>query len=182
MGRLKKATAPSPWCSTTPNPEADAGPRRGRIADADARRFCDVILRGASPRAAIAAVDEVHTLTSLIGFAALLHGRKVVTYGAPFYAGWGLTEDLIMLPRRSRRLSLDELVAGALILYPAYIDPVSGLACDAETVALRLAAGHRDRARWSLRGPWLRRLEGALRALVHTARPADDRRVTRGSA
>ncbi len=88
-----------------------------------------------------ALVDEVHCLSSLSGFEALLRGRRVVTHGRPFYAGWGLTEDRDPPPRRGRRLSLDELVAGALILYPRYRDPVSGLPCPPEVLLERLAAG-----------------------------------------
>ena len=65
-------------------------------------------------------VDEVHVMTSLAGFEALLRGRKVVCYGQPFYAGWGLTTDVHPPERRRRLLSLDALVAGALILYPRY--------------------------------------------------------------
>ena len=42
-------------------------------------------------------------------------------YGQPFYAGWGLTEDMLPIVRRTRHLPLDGLVAGALILYPTYI-------------------------------------------------------------
>lgn len=65
-------------------------------------------------------------MTSLAGFEALLRGVKVVTYGTPFYAGWDLTEDRDLNPdarqRRNRRISLDELVAGCLILYPRYAD------------------------------------------------------------
>jgi capsular polysaccharide export protein len=77
-------------------------------------------------------VDEVHTLTSLTGFEALLRGKKVATYGLPFYAGWGLTEDSFQCPRRNRPLKLEELVAGALILYPVYVDPLSRQVCTAE--------------------------------------------------
>jgi capsular polysaccharide export protein len=65
-------------------------------------------------------------MTSLSGFDALLRGRRVVTYGQPFYAGWGLTEDraehATAFERRTRRLSLDELVAGTLLHYPIYWD------------------------------------------------------------
>ena len=32
-------------------------------------------------------------MTSLTGFDALLRGKRVVTHGLPFYAGWGLTTD-----------------------------------------------------------------------------------------
>jgi capsular polysaccharide export protein len=76
----------------------------------------------------------------LSGFEALLRGRRVVTHGRPFYAGWGLTEDRDPPPRRGRRLSLDELVAAALILYPRYRDPVTGLPCPPEVLLERLAA------------------------------------------
>jgi capsular polysaccharide export protein len=71
-------------------------------------------------------VDEVHTMTSLMGFEALLRGKKVVTYGLPFYAGWGLTVDELATVRRTRWLSLDELVAGASILDPTYVSRLTG--------------------------------------------------------
>lgn len=70
-------------------------------------------------------IDELHTLTSLAGFEALLRGVKVVTYGLPFYSGWGLTEDKLVCDRRTRKLSLDELVAATLLLYPIYVDPLT---------------------------------------------------------
>ena len=54
-------------------------------------------------------------------FEGLLRGKRVVTYGMPFYAGWGLTEDHCRCARRSRRLDLDELVAGCLLIYPRYV-------------------------------------------------------------
>jgi capsular polysaccharide export protein len=66
-------------------------------------------------------VDEVHCLTSLAGFEALIRRKRVVCYGQPFYAGWGLTEDVAPIVRRKRQLTLDELTAGVLILYPIYM-------------------------------------------------------------
>ena len=71
-------------------------------------------------------VDELHTLTSLAGFEALLRGKTVVCYGQPFYSGWGLTSDMIPVARRTRQLTLNELVAGALMLYPTYISRTTG--------------------------------------------------------
>jgi capsular polysaccharide export protein len=79
-----------------------------------------------SMREMLPAVDEVHVLTSLAGFEALLRGRGVTCYGQPFYAGWGLTNDKVPVERRSRRLSLSMLVAGALILYPTYVSRATG--------------------------------------------------------
>src|SRR5690606_15301856 len=75
---------------------------------------------------AIAAVDTVYTISSLAGFEALLRGRKVVTFGAPFYAGWGLTTDAIAFPRRTRRLTVEQLFHVAYMQYPVYFDPASG--------------------------------------------------------
>lgn len=70
-------------------------------------------------------VDEVHTLTSLAGFEALMQGKAVTCYGQSFYAGWGLTRDIEPV-LRSRRLSLDMLVACTLILYLVYISRTTG--------------------------------------------------------
>jgi len=56
----------------------------------------------------------------------------VWTFGRPFFAGWGLTDDALDFPRRTRTLTVDELVAGALIAYPIYVHPDSGLPCSVE--------------------------------------------------
>jgi capsular polysaccharide export protein len=118
----------------------EAGFRLGRIDDAVAGRFADRIVRNASIHQLIGACSRVETMTSLAGFEALLRGKPVTTHGQPFYAGWGLTEDLCPIARRTRTVSLDELVAAALILYPHYLDPESGQPCGPEVVAERLAA------------------------------------------
>jgi capsular polysaccharide export protein len=62
----------------------------------------------------------------------------VWTFGRPFYAGWGLTTDALDFPRRHRRLTLDELVAGALIAYPVYVHPDLGLPCEVEDLVAYL--------------------------------------------
>ena len=117
-----------------PHPDVVAKMRNGLLsADVDLvaphARIGDLIKR----------VDAVHTLTSLGGFEALLRGREVVVHGQPFYAGWGLTRDLAPLPRRTRRLSLAELVAGVLIEYPMYCLPQSGERCTVEELVEELA-------------------------------------------
>ena len=62
--------------------------------------------------------------TSLGGFEALIRGISVITYGLPFYSGWGLTEDKlnnhIWAKRRKRRLTIEELTFISLIKYPFY--------------------------------------------------------------
>lgn len=104
--------------------------------------MADEVVRNVRMDALLAVVDEVHTLTSLTGFEALLRGVKVCVYGGPFYAGWGLTEDYAVersfLSRRTARLTLDELTAGVLLLYPSYYDWQTASFCTAEDVCHRL--------------------------------------------
>jgi capsular polysaccharide export protein len=82
-------------------------------------------------------------MTSGMGFEALLRGVRVTTTGAPFYAGWGLTRDLGRIPvrRAVARPALAGLVHAALIDYPRYRDPVTGLPCPVEVVVDRLGQG-----------------------------------------
>jgi capsule polysaccharide export protein KpsC/LpsZ len=105
-----------------PHPDVVSGNRAGALAQA--REFADHVETHCSVVSCIEACDEVHTMTSLAGFDALLRGKRVVTYGQPFYAGWGLTQDIVTdgaaFTRRIRRLTLDALVAGALLRYPIY--------------------------------------------------------------
>ncbi|EPJ44442.1 MAG: hypothetical protein OFPII_34750 [Osedax symbiont Rs1] len=66
-------------------------------------------------------VDKVYTISSLTGFEALLRGIKVITVGAPFYSGWGLTDDRHSLTKRTKTLTINELFAGSYLLYPRYL-------------------------------------------------------------
>jgi capsular polysaccharide export protein len=117
-----------------PHPEVEKGNRRGLVPAAEAERLADLVVRGLSLNALWPHIHEVHTLTSLTGFEALLRGLPTHTYGGPFYAGWGLTHDGLAFGRRGRRLTLDELVAGALILYPTYYAWGSGQFCGPEEI------------------------------------------------
>ena len=70
----------------------------------------------------------------------MLRSLPVTTLGAPFYAGWGLTRDLGPVPaRRQARPGLAGLVHAALIAYPRYFDPQTGLPCPVEVALDRLA-------------------------------------------
>ena len=86
-------------------------------------------------------------MTSLVGFEALLRGIPVVTYGQPFYASWGLTQDHAPLARRTRKLTLDELVVGSLLRYPRYVSWSGRCFCSAEDKVLELARGQAKRPR-----------------------------------
>ncbi len=115
------------------HPDVISGARIGAL-DTNAKRLYDLDASHVDITALLARVDAVHTMSSLTGFEALLRQCHVHTYGLPFYAGWGLTQDAMHCPRRNRVLSLDALVAGTLLLYPSYVDPGSRQLCNAETV------------------------------------------------
>ena len=123
-----------------PHPDVECGLRQGAIA---AEALADAVLEHADPVALLNQVDEVWTMTSLLGFEAMLRGVKVTCLGAPFYAGWGLTADLddIVPARRKARPTLEGLVHAALIDYPRYLDPKTGLPCPVEIAIERLASG-----------------------------------------
>ncbi len=137
-----RAETPNAVILYKPHPDVSAGLRRGALSQAEARQYADVILEDANPAQLIDQVTEVWTLTSLLGFEALLRGRAVTCLGQPFYAGWGLTRDLgPPIPRRTARPDLTALVHAVLIAYPRYLDPVTGLPCPVEVAAERLATG-----------------------------------------
>jgi capsular polysaccharide export protein len=141
---LKRARerAPDAYILYKPHPDVLAGHRKGAIPDRRCRELADEIVEDASVASLIDMADEIHVNTSLTGFEALMRGKAVTTYGVPFYAGWGLTQDLGPVPaRRSRKRNLDELVAATLLVYPRYLDPVTGLPCPAEITVDRLCDG-----------------------------------------
>jgi len=156
--RRVRAANPDAFILYKPHPDVDAGHRKGAIPDSLAAGFADRVIRGVSTAALLGEIDELHTLSSLAGFEALLRRRRVAVYGRPFYAGWGLTTDVAAIDR-GRRLTLEELVAGALILYPRYLDPVTRLPCPPEIIIERLD----DPSLWRP-GPLVigRRLQGHL--------------------
>jgi capsular polysaccharide export protein len=133
--RAVRAAEPDAWVLYKPHPDVVAGLRQtGTSWQAECERLrahCDEIVTDVPMHTLLGAVDTVHTLTSLTGFEALLRERPVTTWGLPFYAGWGLTDDRAPADhparqRRKRRLLLDELVAATLILYPTYLSRHSG--------------------------------------------------------
>lgn len=143
LGLLQRVRRENPddFIVYKPHPDVVAGVRRAGQGESTASNHCDSVVASASIHELIASADEVHVNTSLAGFEALLRGKKVVTYGQPFYAGWGLTEDRDPPARRTRTLGLDELVAGSLIRYPLYRSAATGQPCAPEEVVEEMARG-----------------------------------------
>ncbi|GJE74088.1 capsular polysaccharide export protein, LipB/KpsS family [Methylorubrum suomiense] len=172
--KVARARNPDAFLVYKPHPDVEAGFRPGAIPEIETRKLADRVVTGLSIVDLLDRVHHVETMTSLAGFEALIRGLTVATHGRPFYAGWGLTEDLAPGADRGRTLDLDALVAGALILYPLYLDPVAMKPCTPEQLLDRLSEARAQapatalalkalphammRARYALLNPILRRL------------------------
>lgn len=123
------------------HPDVASGNRPGVVGRDELKHWADDVVSGVPAFAFFGKVREIHTLTSLTGFEALLRGIRVVTYGRPFYAGWGLTQDALTFENRCPCLTLEGLVAGTLILYPTYWDWKTGMTARPEEICRRIVAG-----------------------------------------
>lgn len=117
-----RKTNPSGFIIYKPHPDVLSGNREGYVPKDLLMKYCDLVIEDISITDCLSQVQEVHTMTSLVGFEALIRGLKVHCYGIPFYSGWGLTTDRHKCTRRNRKLCVDELVAGVLLLYPLYFN------------------------------------------------------------
>ena len=163
--------APDAYIIYKPHPDVLSGNRKGQKKIAKNLNF-DQLVTDTSITQCLDVVDEVHTMTSLVGFEGLLRGKGVTTYGLPFYAGWGLTRDKYTLPRRKRTLTLAELIAGCMLLYPRYIHGHSQTFSTPER-AIRVLEQQRSTATHETRisAPTISRLSvkfvNILRGLMH---------------
>ena len=164
--RAARRAQPAAVIVYKPHPDVEAGLRPGAVSPDDMTGLADVIATNADPVALIDACDGVVTITSLLGFEALLRGKPVTCLGTPFYAGWGLTHDFGPIPKRrlktddAPRPDLAQLAYATLIAYPRYYDPVSRRPCPPEVVIERLISGHDPHTGVGLRV--LSKLQGRL--------------------
>lgn len=174
LGLLAAARAASPdaFIVFKPHPDVLSGNRTGAVALSDARAYADHVEVRASLAACLDVADEIHTMTSLVGFEGLLRGKRVVVHGQPFYAGWGLTDDRNPHPRRTRTLSLDELCAATLLHYPRYMNRATGQFTTPEVV-IDLLRAQREAASTerAIHLPWPVRKARQLVQLARGMRP-----------
>ncbi|PZO00789.1 MAG: capsular biosynthesis protein, partial [Alphaproteobacteria bacterium] len=153
------------------HPDVMAGNRPGRL-DAGAMQAVDAVADDLDIIDCLNTCDRLATLTSLSGFEALMRGKAVTTYGRPFYAGWGLTDDRTgPFERRVRPASLDAVVHGALITYPIYVMP-NGWPCEAEDLIEALVAARDTPLPPAPRGRINRWWRGMMASLDRTPPPA----------
>ena len=167
LGLLQAARQafPDAYIVYKPHPDVTSGNRVGAVPDAVARQLANHVETSASVISCIEACDGVVTMTSLTGFDALLRGKQVVVHGRPFYAGWGLTQDMIPVPRRLRSLSLDQLVAAALLHYPLYWDAELKGYASCEAVLQRVLEQREQLAQMHPLQRWSRGVKRQLRSL-----------------
>jgi len=120
------------------HPDVLTGWKESNVDLEYAREHCEILTEDTHPIVLLEAFDKVYTQTSQMGFEALMLGKEVHLYGVPFYAGWhlpGLHQRLDaelpkrqeeirnVLKRRGRTLQVEELFAGAYLLYSRYHNP-----------------------------------------------------------
>lgn len=123
--RLASEENPEAEIIYKPHPDVLTGRRKKQSDPNEIKHIAKVIEEPLSLADSFKTIDHVYTITSLSGFEALIRDIPVTTVGAPFYSGWGLTDDRQIVDRRQRKLTKEELFAGAYILYPKYIDPLN---------------------------------------------------------
>lgn len=91
-----------------------------------------VIDYGMNPITLLEYVDKVYVCTSQMGFEALMCGKAVHVFGMPFYAGWGVTHDRLICPRRTKKRSVEEIFYMAYIEYSHYVSYKTNSECEIE--------------------------------------------------
>lgn len=112
------------------HPDVLTGKRKSSIDIDLAKKYCKVLTQNTNPILLLEEFDKVYTQTSQMGFEAAFLGKEVVTFGMPFYAGWGITKDKLQNTERKRKLTPLEVFAAAYILYSKYYNPYEKRECD----------------------------------------------------
>lgn len=105
------------------HPDVLSGKKKSDIDISNIDSRVQILTQNVNPIALLKHFDKVYTKTSGMGFEALLAGCECVCFGMPFYAGWGITDDRSICTRREKKLTIEEVFAGAYILYTKYYNP-----------------------------------------------------------
>ncbi len=143
--RQVRARNPNAYIVYRAHPDVRFGLRHGAISALDVARYADHVVGDVDILSLIDRCDRVETISSLVGFEALLRGKAVTPHGLPFYAGWGLTNDLVQTARRSRVRTIDELTYIAFSIYTRHVDPLSRKVCSIHELIQSLSQQRKER-------------------------------------
>ena len=122
------------------HPETVSRAKRGYLFDQSRRENVALIAVAVNVWCLLEMSCRVYTVSSQLGFEALLADVPVSCFGMPFYAGWGLTDDRRGRPiRRAGDASREHIAAAALFDYSTYLDPQTNGALELGDVLERLA-------------------------------------------
>lgn len=121
----------------------------GYLTEIELPNAINIIQESVNPIELLEQMDDVYTVSSHMGFEALMLGKPVHCFGVPWYAGWGLTDDThapqnVLSVAQTRRLkrrekngmaavTLGELFFACYLQYSHYANPATGKACDIDT-------------------------------------------------
>ncbi|MEL7460074.1 MAG: capsular polysaccharide biosynthesis protein [Pseudomonadota bacterium] len=169
------------------HPETTLGHRTGFYGTEHCDDQVTLSTEAIAPARLLRNAQTIYTVSSTLGFEAILHGHAPRVFGTPFYAGWGLTRDQGPMPRRGRTLTPAQLFAGAMVLYPTWYDPFRDRLCQVEDVidalTARMVAWQQDRAGWVItnmsawKRPHLTKVFGGWARVDCRTRRADAQRL-----
>lgn len=90
--------------------------------------------------------EVIYTVSSQVGFEGLMRNKRVVTFGIPFFSGWGLTDDRMPISRRTMRRSIEEIFFVSCIKQSIYVDASSGALVEIEKAIDIILQMRADRA------------------------------------
>jgi capsule polysaccharide export protein KpsC/LpsZ len=143
--RQARSRAPDAFIIYKPHPDVTSGLRIGEVPRDVSDELSDLVTTNADIISLIEHCDRIETISSLAGFEALLRGKPVTTHGLPFYAGWGVSDDLNASPRRTRKRTIDELTAIAFTRYTRHMNPYTGRECSVHELIDALIRQRTDR-------------------------------------
>ena len=156
------------------HPETARGYRTGHFSAKDCDARTEILGANISPWAVLEGAVAVYTVSSQMGLEAIFAGHRPQVFGAPFYAGWGLTDDRMATPRRGRKLTRAQLFAASHLIAPRWFNPFKSALCSFEemldVLEAALRARREDGAGYVAAGmrAWKR---GRLQAVFGTDKP-----------
>ena len=118
------------WVKT--HPDVLCGKKQGYLTQLAQQHRVHLLAEDINPISLLQNVDKVYCVTSQMGFEALLCGKPLTTFGLPWYAGWGVSDDrhpkidsLVQTQRRTPH-NLLQLFAAAYLQYSRYLNPNTG--------------------------------------------------------